>query len=153
MEISLEQQMDFAKRMMMIDNDIVIPKRKKTVVVKVKKHRKTISDIQREVAETAGLTLLLESYDDSKKRIEERAKIFDTNVTASVSELTGIERDDAAEEERRFVQFLIAERKARNEWIEAQNFPLVEYTEEDYEDELREKEAKTIFFNHTHQQQ
>lgn len=161
----VDEQQKFAQQMMALEGEApkkAIIKITKRVQPACQPHRKrivkrrTIRDIQRDVAEAAGLTLTLEAYDASKSRYEGRSKIFDTRCFASVRELTGgresSEAEKAAEEERRFVQFLIAERKRMNDWIEAQHFPIVEYTEEDEEDELREKEAKTIFFNHTHQQ-
>lgn len=158
-----DEQQKFAQQMMALEG--LEGEAPKKAIIKVKRQqqpcrrrivKRTIRDIQRDVADAAGLTLTLEAYDASKTRYEGRSEIFDTRCFASVRELTGgresSEAEKAAEEERRFVQFLIAERKRMNDWIEKQNFPLVEYTEEDYEDELREKEAKTIFFNHTHQQ-
>ena len=158
----LDEQQKFAQQMMALEGlEGEVPKK---AIIRIKHKqpcrrrivKRTIRDIQRDVADAAGLTLTLEAYDASKTRYEGRSEIFDTRCFASVRELTGgresSEAEKAAEEERRFVQFLIAERKRMNDWIEKQNFPLVEYTEEDYEDELREKEAKTIFFNHTHQQ-
>lgn len=154
-----DEQQKFAQQMMAFEGEI--PK-KAIIRIKHKQQpsrrrivKRTIRDIQRDVAEAAGLTLTLEAYDASKTHYEDRSKIFDTRCFASVRELTGgkesSEAEKAAEEERRFVQFLIAERKRMNDWIEAQHFPIVEYTEKDEEDDLREKEAKTIFFNHTHQ--
>ncbi len=147
-----DEQQKFAQQMMALEEDVCYIRPKKKVVVKVKRQpRRTIRDIQKDIADAAGLTLTLEAYDASKTQIEKRAELFDTRCFASMYELTGTKRtadEEAAAEERRFVQFLIAERKARNEWIEKQNFPIVEYTEEDEEDERREKEAKTIYFNH-----
>ena len=159
----LDEQQKFAQQMMALEEDVDMRPRK--AVIKVKRQqqqpcrrrrivKKTICDIQRDVADAAGLTLALEAYDASKTRYEGRSEIFDTRCFASVRELTtgqeSSEAEKAAEEERRFVQFLIAERKRMNDWIEAQHFPIIEYTEEDEEDERREKEAKTIYFNHLH---
>ena len=161
LESLMDEQQKFAQQMMALEGEA--PKK---AIVRIKHNeqhqpcrkrivkRRTIRDIQRDVADVAGLTLTLEAYDASKTHSENRSKIFDTRCFVSVRELTtgqeSSEVEKAAEEERRFVQFLIAERKRMNDWIEAQHFPIVEYTEEDEEDERREKEAKTIYFNHLH---
>lgn len=158
--LSLEdEQQKFAHQMMALEGEapkkaIIRIKHKQQQPCRRRIVKRTIRDIQRDIAEAAGLTLTLEAYDAFKNHYEDRSKIFDTRCFASVRELTGgresSEVEKAAEEERRFVQFLIAERKRMNDWIEAQHFPIVEYTEEDEEDDLREKEAKTIYFNHLH---
>ena len=151
MEMNIyEEQRAFALRQMELENiapkKVVVIKRKPVTKPKRKIFRivKTEDQIK---AEEASVTLALEAWEEKTNIYNARRDLFDLNVSASLAEIAGLP-EPIVDEEERFVKFLIAERARVKEWIESQNFPEFERTQEDYEDESRERLAFKIYHQH-----
>ena len=149
-----DMQKEFALKQMEMEHSpkrVVIVRKRHPVPVPQRRTRrfviKTVIKTEDQLkAEDAQLALMLDAYDSASKAHKARSDVFNLNYKMSLGDITGIH---TTSEEEKFVKFMVREEKEKAEWIKAQNFPEeCEMTQEDYENESREKLAIKIYRQH-----